>query len=330
MPTLGLCIVLWRCYLLRFIVSVAGSFGSPLLQPWPSFDCAYWSSAAPLIPQPGDHSCAHPMPKHKERLRGRPRRGSPWRPRRPSFSPPASPPTDSAIHPQAETLDPTSLNPPTMNFNCLELVPRLPSSSLRLLLAPLVTEPVHSPSPVFPRDIGADQPPPARKPGYSGAPTSDSTKDDQLKDKLAILYGLVFELRQGVEDLHFRLQLTNEKVAQFLQLLSSLYETVLSPPEPAADATEGKDQVSAMTTGDTSMQDAATTGEDVAKQSAAGSAPERSGNATKEMKDNARNGPGAATTEQFEVQWGDRTTCVEEEPWPGDLSATWPGYASGV
>jgi hypothetical protein len=103
-------------------------------QPWPSFDCAHWSSAAPLNTQPGDHSSAHPMPKHKERLRGRPRRGSPWRPRRPSFSPPASPPTGSSIHPQAEPHSLTSLNPPTMNFNCLELIPRLPSSSLRLLL----------------------------------------------------------------------------------------------------------------------------------------------------------------------------------------------------
>jgi hypothetical protein len=86
-----------------------------------------------------------------------------------------------------------------------------------------------------------------------------------MKDKLAILYGLVFELHQGVEDFHFRLQLTNEKVAHFLQLLSSLYENVLSPPETAADATEGKDQVSAMTTGDTLMQCVATTGEDTTK-----------------------------------------------------------------
>jgi hypothetical protein len=116
-----------------------------------------------------------------------------------------------------------------------------------------------------------------------------------------------------------------------------LHETVLSPPEgatsrqePAADATEGKDKVSAMTTGDTAMQCAATTGEDTAKQGAAGSEPERSGNATREVEDNARNDPGAATTEQVEVQWGDGTTCVEEEPWPGDLNATWPGYASGV
>jgi hypothetical protein len=49
-----------------------------------------------------------------------------------------------------------------------------------------------------------------------------------------------------------------------------------------------------------------------------------------EMKDDARNSPGAATKEQSETQWGDGTAWIEEEPWPGDLSATWPGYASGV
>jgi hypothetical protein len=32
------------------------------------------------------------MPKHKKRLRGKPRRGSPWRPRRPTAPPPAQPP----------------------------------------------------------------------------------------------------------------------------------------------------------------------------------------------------------------------------------------------
>jgi len=88
-----------------------------------------------------------------------------------------------------------------------------------------------------------------------------------MKDKVAILYGLVFELRQGVDDLHFRLQLTNDKVALFLQLLSSLHEAVLSPPEgatsrqhPAAEAKEGNDKGSARTTGDTTMQWAATPG----------------------------------------------------------------------
>jgi hypothetical protein len=54
----------------------------------------------------------------------------------------------------------------------------------------------------------------------------DTVHDEQLKDKLPILYGLVFELRQEVEDLQFRLQLNNQKIALFLQLLSSLHEAV--------------------------------------------------------------------------------------------------------
>jgi hypothetical protein len=163
---------------------------------------------------------------------------------------------------QAETHDSTSLNLPTVNSICQELVPRLPSTIRRLLFAP-----VHSPNLAFTRMIGADQPPPVRQPDHPSTPTSDSTTDDQLKDKLAILYDLVFELRQGVEDLHFRLQLTDEKVAQFLQILSSLSETVLSPPVPAKEG--------AAPTEDTPMPEAANTGEDKANQSAARSAPER-------------------------------------------------------
>jgi hypothetical protein len=29
-------------------------------------------------------------------------------------------------------------------------------------------------------------------------------------------------------------------------------------------------------------------------------------------------------------QWDDGPTYIEEEPWPGDLSATWPSYQPGV
>jgi hypothetical protein len=72
-----------------------------------------------------------------------------------------------------------------------------------------------------------------RKPGSSGLPSFDTTTGEQVKDNLAILYGLVFELRQGVEDLQFRLQLTNDKVALLFQLLSSMHVAFLSPPEGA-------------------------------------------------------------------------------------------------
>lgn len=167
------------------------------------------------------------------------------------------------------------------------------------------------------------------KTGHSAPPTPDSTINEQLKDKVAILYGLVFELRQGVDDLHFRLQFTNDKVVLFLQHLTSLHEAVLSPPEGAtsrqhleAEAKEENDIGSARTTEDTTMQWAATPGEDMAKQSAAGSRLERSGNATREVEDSVRNDSDAAATKQDEKQWGDGTAVVEEEPWPGDLIAT--------
>ena len=33
---------------------------------------------------------------------------------------------------------------------------------------------------------------------------------------------------------------------------------------------------------------------------------------------------------KVEEQWGDGTTIIEEEPWPGDLQGTWPGYVSSI
>lgn len=33
-------------------------------------------------------------------------------------------------------------------------------------------------------------------------------------------------------------------------------------------------------------------------------------------------------TAQDEMQWGDGLAIIEEEPWPGDLSGTWPGDVS--
>jgi hypothetical protein len=91
--SLLICIFLWLCSWFPSIVSAGGLKGSPLrchgrlmlefpLVPGGSFH-----------PRPSDLCCVHPMPNHKPRPRGRPRRGSPWRPRRPSISPPAPPPT---------------------------------------------------------------------------------------------------------------------------------------------------------------------------------------------------------------------------------------------
>jgi hypothetical protein len=57
---------------------------------------------------------------------------------------------------------------------------------------------------------------------------------------------------------------------------------------------------------------------------------EGTGSATMAEQDTVRHDRGAEKKEEVEEQWGDGTTIVEEEPWTGDLNATWPGYASGV
>jgi hypothetical protein len=90
---------------------------------------------------------------------------------------------------------------------------------------------------------------------------------------LSILYGLVFKLRQGVEDLQFRLQLNNEKVALFLQLLSSMHEVVLldtggatSKPGPNDDTVDV--EADKQSTNLRQEPEATTQGEDVMMQCA--------------------------------------------------------------
>jgi len=134
------------------------------------------------------------------RPRGRSRRGSPWKPRRPSVSPPDSPSICSSPPLEPEPIISPSPAPPVSQFNCLAIIPRTPSSSSRLLLSPFVVE--SAPIPVFDslRNSGGEPPPP-RKPGNTEYQSSDSFNGAQLRESLAILYRLVFELRQGVEDL---------------------------------------------------------------------------------------------------------------------------------
>jgi hypothetical protein len=243
-------------------------------------------------------------------------------------------PSAPSLHLQEAQPSHTPPAPPTASLNSLEVIPRSPCSSLRLLLAPSGTEPHSTQRSAFPRTLGEEPPPPTRAPGSSGIPSFDATTGEQVKDKLAILYGLVFELRQGVEDLQFRLQLSNDKVTLFLQLLSSLHETFLSTPEeatfkqaPDADTADGEAKESATST---QAQGAATTTGDVVMQGAAEPSLKVTGSATMAEQDIVRHDRGAEKKEEVEEQWGDGTTIVEEEPWTGDLNATWPGYASGV
>jgi hypothetical protein len=93
-----------------------------------------------------------------------------------------------------------------------------------------------------PGTSAAQHPSTSRDQPSENHPSADTIHGEQLKDKLSILHGLVFELRRGVEDLQFRLELNTEKIELFLQLLSSLQEAVptdtggaTSKPEPMDD-----------------------------------------------------------------------------------------------
>jgi hypothetical protein len=118
---------------------------------------------------------------------------------------------------------------------------------------------------------------------------------------------LVFELRREVADLQFRLQATEENVASFLQILSSMHAELSSGPveptpveAPAAATGEGMDRA------------------------------QRPTEVEREKDERGSKAEETARDEGKEKQWADQPTYIEEEPWTEDLRATWIGYMPGV
>jgi hypothetical protein len=297
--------------------------------PWPDLARIFWLFATPTRFQAFCLCLVHPVSvtSYKNNLmprpRGRPRRGSPWKPHRPSVSPPDSPSICSSPPLQPEPYITPSPASPITQFNCLAIIPRMLSSSSRLLLAPPVAEPTPIPVLYSLRNLGGEPLPPC-KPGNTGHPSSDSFNGEQLKESLAILYGLVFELRQGMEDLQFRLQTTDEKVAVLLQLLSSMHEAFHSD---SAGATSGKEPCAAIDGGNVAMQCLAEFGlEQVGHETMALEV----NSAKRPLQDTTKGADGTASNEKAEVKWADQVTYVEEEPWTKDFHATWPGYMPDV
>jgi hypothetical protein len=75
----------------------------------------------------------------------------------------------------------------------------------------------------------------------------------QLWDSLAALYDLVFGIRQGVEDLNYRLQETGAKVDLFLRTITSLQNSLLSSLDEDAPMKEpymATDEATGTTTGE--------------------------------------------------------------------------------
>jgi hypothetical protein len=167
---------------------------------------------------------------------GQPNRGSPWKPRRPSVLPLASPSTCSSPSLHPEPILSASPAPPVSQFDNLAIIPRLSCSSSRhLLVPPSIVPPLALVLDSYWKTVG--EPPPCR-PHNTENQSRDSFFDTQLRKGLAILFGLVFELPQGVEDLQFRLQAMDGKVVFLLQLLSSLQEAFPSDPTGAASTEE--------------------------------------------------------------------------------------------
>jgi len=166
------------------------------------------------------------------RPRGRPKRGSPWKPRRPPTTPPDLTSDDSSpSHRSAFT--PASLKAPQLSS--MEIITHSPIALLRLLHNPPdgPSSPILSPHPPGNLLCGpsTQEDPPTAAPN-----PQDSYDREQFRNSLSVLHNLVFELRKEVPDLHFRLQATEAKVTSFLQIISSMHSALFL--DPAADVKE--------------------------------------------------------------------------------------------
>jgi hypothetical protein len=74
-------------------------------------------------------------------------------------------------------------------------------------------------------------PPPPRRPGNYTHQNPVSSTGVQLRDNLKNIYDLVFELRKEVDDLHFWVHSTNNKVVTLLHLLATMSATFPSHPD---------------------------------------------------------------------------------------------------
>jgi hypothetical protein len=177
------------------------------------------------------------------RPRGRPRRGSPWKPRRPSVSPSDSPSISSSPRHHSGHLSAYSHDRMNSHSTRGALVPRTPSSPLHYPHSPSAT-PLDPTSDFDPLTSEHSQ---HASRGAGPLPRGPFT-NVQLWDSMAALYDLVFGIRQGVEDLNYRLQETGAKVDLFLRTLTSLQSSLTSSsdedapmeePDAATDAATG-------------------------------------------------------------------------------------------
>jgi hypothetical protein len=126
---------------------------------------------------------------------------------------------------------------------------------------------------------------------------------ENLRERLGILYDLVFELRREVADLKFRLQATEDNVDTFLQILSSIQMELTTDPTGIALGGEIDTELDDM------LRQAAT-----------------------RQKEAEHSGPPEHTErEEHQEQRGDdQPIKPATETWAEDLGATWLGFSPGV
>jgi hypothetical protein len=144
-----------------------------------------------------------------------------------------------------------------------------------------------------------------------------------MKANFTILYDLVFELHQGMEDLQFRMQLMDGRISTLLQLLSNFHDA--SPSYPAGAASEGVPS----SAGDDRNFRAQSVAEVVAEQ-----VQQEDMEAVTAIGQHVHTPLGDAKTAtnrdectvDDDMHLANRGTPVEEESWPGYL----PNYLPGV
>jgi hypothetical protein len=230
------------------------------------------------------------------RLRGRPRRGSPWKPRRPSNSRSVS----------------SSLSSSSCSHSSRSHSGHLSSTSRRLEYA-------HSPSwalvpyadtppPRQPDDLPTPplhpEPDPHQTSRGAGPLPRDASTPAQIWDSMAVLYDLVFGIRQGVDDLNFRLQETDAKVDLFLSTLASLQDSMTTRQKV-----------------DSPVQEQSAPQEDPAMGATKG--PDRGATSGSKAVNTVDDGEG-------DKSWADQITFIEEEPWTDDIQPMRPAYSPYV
>jgi len=167
-----------------------------------------------------------------------------------------------------------------------------------------------------------EDPPPPHRPGNYEHQDPVSNSGVQLRDNLANIYDFVFELCKEVDDLHFWVQFTTTKVTTLLHLLASMSATFPSHPGGGSS---------------TEMPSAAPQDGNTKQQRTEAAGMECTASATASVASASRQQQEAVSALEREVDsvntemtWDFGPTYIEEEPWPGDLSATHQDPPSGV